>query len=145
MIKSFENVDLMQLIDVFINTYNRPPWYNKWTSETAEQYLCEIIDNKKFAGFVIWEGRKMVGAALCHFQTWWNSNELYVDEFFIAPQFQWKGYGRTLIESVSTYAVENGLARVVLITDKRKPAYEFYQKNGFIGLENLVFMCKDVD
>jgi len=143
MVEPFSQDDLQSCVDLFIETYNCPPWYNQWTTTTARNYLTELVDSKRFVGFTLWNQGKLIGAAFCHEKTWWNSDELYIDEFFISTRFQRKGYGKTLLNSISEYAKQRHLASITLLTDNRKPAYNFYTKNGMLCINHLAFMYKD--
>ena len=142
MIEAYKNENFQKCVELFIETYNCAPWFNKWTLETAERYLQELINNKRFAGFILWRENNIIGAAFCHEKTWWNNDELYIDEFFIDPHFQRKGYGKIIFNVVEKYVEERRLSSITLLTDRKKPAFDFYNKNGMEYLENLVFMYK---
>ena len=69
---------------------------------------------------------------------------LYIDEFFISPDHQNKGYGKALLEHIEQYSKERELSGITLLTSRNVPASEFYKKNGFQELEHIAFMFKKV-
>ena len=141
-IREFENTDLDCCTRVLIQAYNGEPWRNHWTDETATRYLREFAESKSFVGFVICVGKEVVGAAFTHVKTWWTSDELFVDEIFIKPEMQRKGHGRALLGAVEEYAKSRGLAGVTLLTNKYMPAKRFYERDGYVLAEHVVFMYK---
>lgn len=140
MIEPFKINDLQKCIEVFIKTYNQSPWNNIWTSEIAEIYLQELISFNRFVGFTLSENNEIIGAAFCREKTWWNNEELYIEEFFVSPDFQRKGYGIALLKSIQNYAKGKGLNTICLLTDRNKPAFDFYRKNELKKLDQIVFM-----
>jgi len=69
---------------------------------------------------------------------------VFVEEMFIQPQLQRKGYGTMLLEKVGEYVKEKGFAGITLSTNKYAPAPKFYRKNGFADSEHVLFMYKEV-
>lgn len=129
---------------LLMRTYNCAPWENHWSVDTSVRYLKEYISNPRFVGFVASEGNDIVGAAFCHEKTWWTDDELFVDEFYISPEFQRKGYGHQLLCHIENYIKEKKLAGFTLLTNRYMPAVNFYEKNGFVKAEHVVFMYKQI-
>jgi aminoglycoside 6'-N-acetyltransferase I len=82
------------------------------------------------------------GAILCREKTWWNNNEIFVEEMFVSPELQRQGYGTSLLNAVEFYIKEKGLAGFTLLTNRYTPAPNFYRKNGFSEGEHVLFMYK---
>ena len=144
-IKPFEQGDVKLCISVFINAYNSPPWNDNWSVEKASEYINELILYPNFVGFVLEEENTVIGCALGHKKTWWNQIQLELEQFFIHPQFQNKGYGKAFLSYIQTYAAENGLEGITLITKENMPCYDFYEKNGIMKIQNVVYMGKRIE
>jgi GNAT superfamily N-acetyltransferase len=136
--------DMSACAELLMDAYNRGPWHNRWTAETAERYLSEILKAQRFRGLLMEEDGRAVGAAFCHGRTWWTADELYVDEFFIASDMQRKGLGGELLQRVEEYARAEGLAGVTLLTNRHFPARDFYLKHGYAEAVHVLFMYKTV-
>ncbi len=144
MIKPYESNDLQQCAELLIETYNCPPWNNRWTKETAQKYLQEFAASSRFVGFTLWDNENLIGATFCHEKIWWTRDELYVDEFYISPKHQRKGNGEFLLQTIEDYIKQHFLAGFTLLTDKNMPALDFYKKNKFSHADHVVFMYKEV-
>ncbi len=144
-IRELQSQDLDACAALLIEAYNAEPWKNHWTRETAVKYLREFAESKNFVGFVVAEGGEIIGAEFAHVKTWWTNDELFVDELFIRPEMQRKGFGRALLQHAEDYARSRGLAGVTLLTSKYMPAKAFYDKNGYLLAEHVIFMYKLVN
>jgi len=142
LIREFLNSDLQKCCEVFIQVFNTFPWNDKWTDKTACEYLKELIDNKKFIGYTLWDNSILVGAIFCHMKTHYKGDEIFVDELFISTEYQRKGYGSALMESIEKYARENSLRSITLLTSLGSPAFKFYEKLSYNQLNYLAFMYK---
>ena len=74
----------------------------------------------------------------------YRGDEIFVDEMYIAPEYQCKGYGMELMNAVENFAKENSLISITLLTGIGKPAFNFYEKFGCKHLEHLAFMYKRI-
>jgi aminoglycoside 6'-N-acetyltransferase I len=136
------NNDIDQCAKLYIKAYNRPPWNYSWDFDKAIDYLSEYFERKRFVGFVLLEDDQIVGAMLGHSKTWWTSDLLYVDELFISPDAQGRGYGKLLLDHTEQYAIEQGYEVITLMTSKYMPAFKFYKKIDYIQAEHYVFFFK---
>ena len=127
-----------------MSVYNNEIWQNCWSFERAKEYLKDITDFKKFIGFTLLVDNSVKGAILCREKTWWNNNEIFVEEMFVSPELQRQGYGTALLNAVGCYIKEKGLAGFTLLTNRYTPAPNFYRKNGFSDGEHVLFMYKVV-
>ncbi|MES2379322.1 MAG: GNAT family N-acetyltransferase [Bacteroidota bacterium] len=136
--------NLDECIGIFMKAYNAPPWNYNWTPEKSKQYLSEYAVNPHFAGFILYDDNEPAGAVLAHKKTWWTSPQLFIDEFFITPNKQRMGYGKALMDHCTTYANDNELKILVLMTNKYMPSFKFYNKIGYTTTEQFTFMFKQV-
>lgn len=144
MVRKMKRTDIPFCADILCKVYNNELWQCRWTAETACAYLEDYFDEKKFVGFIIEEDNAVIGAMFTHEKIWWNNSELFIDEMFIIPDMQRKGYGKMLIKAAENYVSEHKLAGFTLSTNKYAPAPDFYKKNGFSVCEHILFMCKEV-
>ena len=126
------------------SVYNNELWQCIWTKQTAAEYLTDFFEMKKFLGYVLEDGNAIMGGIFAHEKVWWNNSEIFVEEMFIKPEQQRKGYGSMLIGQIEKYVTEKGLAGITLSTNKYAPAPAFYRKNGFADCEHVLFMAKEM-
>ncbi|MBN2852524.1 MAG: GNAT family N-acetyltransferase [Clostridia bacterium] len=135
---------LVPCAKLLIEAYNGLPWNNNWNDDSSIKYLMEYFVNPSFAGFIIIEDEKVIGAAFCHEKTWWTGDELFIDEFYISPVFQHRGLGTELLKHIENYVEKRKLAGITLLTNRHMPSLDFYVKNKFTKAKHIVFMYKEL-
>jgi len=134
--------NLHDCVALFLSAYNSAPWNCQWTTEKATLYLDELRGNSNSAGFILYENETAVGAILGHRKTWWTNRQFMIDEFFISPDFQRKGYGKKLMQLCEEYVALHDIDLMVLMTNKYLPAYQFYERYGYVPADQYTFMFK---
>jgi aminoglycoside 6'-N-acetyltransferase I len=142
LIRDITTEDIGACAVLLVDTYNREPWNDHWTTDAAARCLLEFLHMQRFKGFLLMEGSRALGAAFCHSCTWWTGDELYIDEFYIANDMQRKGLGGELLAYVEEYVRAEGLEGITLLTNRHYPARDFYLKHGFTQAEHVLFMYK---
>lgn len=143
MIRELKKDDIPACAEILMSVYNNEMWQGHWTLGIAQDYLSDYFEMKKFVGYVLTVDEKVIGAMFCHEKIWWNNSELFIDEMFISPESQRKGYGTQLIKSAENYIKENHLAGFTLTTNRYAPAPNFYKKNGFVNADHVLYMFKE--
>ncbi|MBE5866271.1 MAG: GNAT family N-acetyltransferase [Lachnospiraceae bacterium] len=141
-IRIMKSEDLPACAEILCSVYNNELWKCRWSKEKAVEYLTEFYHSQKFLGYVMEEKDAVFGAIFVHEKVWWNNSEVFVEEMFVSPKLQRKGYGTMLLKQVEDYVKEKGLAGITLSTNKYAPAPNFYRKNGFEVSEHVMFMYK---
>ena len=96
-IRKMESRDIVSCAEILCSVYNNELWQCIWTKQTAAEYLTDFFEMKKFVGYVLEEGNEIMGGIFAHEKVWWNNSEIFVEEMFIKPEQQRKGYGSMLI------------------------------------------------
>ncbi|MCL2084063.1 MAG: GNAT family N-acetyltransferase [Oscillospiraceae bacterium] len=138
MVRKYISDDFEQCCDLFIQSFNAPPWDDQWTKERVQIYLQDYIESKRFIGYTLWDNDVLAGAVFAHIRTFYTGDEVHVDELFVSPAHQRKGYGTILMD-----AIENlGYTQTTLLTGRGKPSFDFYEKRGYKSIDSLAFMRK---
>lgn len=137
--------DIDSCAEILCSVYNNELWQCRWSKEVAAIYLTDFYNMQKFVGYVMEDDGVILGGIFAHEKVWWNNSEVFVEEMFVKPEFQGKGYGSMLLRQVESYVTEKGLAGVTLATNKYAPAPKFYRKNGFVDNEAIMFMWKEME
>ena len=142
-VRDFRSDDLDSCVTLFVQVFSTPPWNDHWSTESARDYLQDIVATPGFHGFVALDRAKMIGMCLGHKKRWWKEDEFFVDEMCVVGERQRQGLGRQLMAYAKQKLGDIGVNRITLLTAKGTPAGAFYQKQGFVGLNHLVFMIYD--
>lgn len=146
-IRNFQMADFESCVALFIEVFNRSPWNNRWTQESAEELFRDYINAPGFAGYVAMDktrGNSVVGAIIGRKKTWWSGPEYYIDELFVRPDSQGKGIGTRLLEFACLDLKNKGISTVTLLTHTSVPAFDFYRKREFRENPNLRFLHKRI-
>ena len=137
----FTLIHLEACKDLFLNFYNNDLNKCEFTKEKADSYLTELINAPRFVGFLLLDHEdKLVGAALCRERTWWDRDELHIDEFLLDIQNENAKHGTKILKYMNRYVKERNLSGTTLITNNNAMA-AFYQKAGFKDHE-IYFMYR---
>ena len=145
MIKIFSDEDLQACCELYLKVFNSPPWNDTWTKETAFRCLSDLAEHKRFVGYTLWENEALIGAVFAHTKTFYKGDEIYIDELFISPDCQRRGHGLELMGAIEKFAAENSLSSITLLTAVKMPAFDFYEKQGYLHLEHMAFMYKKTE
>ena len=144
MIRKMSEHDIPVCADILCAVYNNELWMCRWEKETAIEYLNDFYKSHKFIGYVAEEDGELIAGLFAHEKVWWNNSEVFIEEMFVLPEYQGKGIGTALLQEVGNYIKEKGLAGITLSTNKYAPAPKFYEKNGFVNCEHVIFMAKEL-
>ena len=138
--RRMERADIGACSDLFCKVFSAPPWNENISLEEARRYFENCFSLASFRGFVAESGGRIVGLAAGFLKPWRKGMEFYLDEFCVAPSFQGKGVGSSLLDEIRTRLAEESVFGAMLNTERAYPAYSFYLKNGFsdAGLSVLV-------
>lgn len=136
--------DIENCAQIFVQTYNQAPWNYQWDHKDALNYLAEYYSSAQFKGFILYDNDVFAGAMFAHTKTWWTGRQLYIDELFIIPNAQGKGYGKALMNYAEQYALENGLGTITLMTHKYMPSMKFYEKLDYVHALPFVILFKQM-
>lgn len=140
----YEAEYLEECAELLQKVYNNEQWGCHWSEIKSKKYIAELSQIPRFVGFLLLnDEEELIGAALCHERTWWYKDELFIDEFFIDPDSQQRGYGSKLLKYMTKYSKEQKLAGLTLMTNNLIVA-DFYHKNKFHDHE-IYFMYKGVE
>jgi GNAT superfamily N-acetyltransferase len=116
--------------------------YEKLSHEvvaTVEQLEKTLFGDKPSAEVVIAEYKnKPVGFALYfyNYSTFLAKPGLYLEDLFVEPDARGKKIGKALLIHLANIALENNCGRFEWsVLDWNKPAIDFYQSIGAIGME----------
>lgn len=94
--------------------------------QTNKVFLLVEEDNR-FIGFASYE---------LNFE---NSVKTKIHKLYVLPEIQGKGIGRQMIDFIADIALENQNPTLHLTVNKNNKATDFYLKNGFEIMQEVVF------
>ncbi|MBN1891661.1 MAG: GNAT family N-acetyltransferase [Clostridiales bacterium] len=117
--------------------------HEQWSVERAYEHLHDLVNNSKAIGFSAFDYNRFVGAAFCREIVGSKYNRLMIEDFFIVPGEQRKGYGIALLDVVRRHVCNNDLGAITLMTERDNPSIAFYEKCGFKRVESMMFLSDE--
>lgn len=142
----FSEGELAELAEIYVRAYDPKICGENWTRKKAYELLQQLFGQKEKICLVASYEGKTAGALLAHINHWWPGNQLYIDELFVAPEFQKSGIGTALMTVAAEKAQKDfAAAEILLCTFKNKPhPLGWYEKMGFEENCDLVLLGADI-
>ena len=139
------HIDQIEAIKkLMVDIFSGEPWNDHWTDEQLHAYVAQLIGHPDALAFGLFQDERLVGIALGRIIHWYEGTEYWIDEFGLHPQVQQKGIGSEFMEAITQRLADQGVSYVLLLTDRRMPAFHFYRKNGFSEKEETVCFVKKI-
>lgn len=138
MIREIEKKDYQEAGQLLKEAFKEPPWNEEWTIENAICRVEELMDCRSGKGFVFLKENKIIGVLLGRIATYVNSKQLFIEEFFIDGDYRGLKIGSQMLE----YCKKNltMIDSIVLLTGNGFPSQSFYEKNGFVKDNDIIYM-----
>jgi len=100
--------------------------------------LTELHRSPHFRGLLAEVEGRPTGYAKVRYAP--EEQRCYVSSLYVLPEFQGKGVGRRLMEEAERHALAFGVKEIWLgVMVQNTPALEWYQRNGFVFVEEQPF------
>lgn len=141
--KEFELNMLNECVELFIDTFSRETCNEKFESvEEVRNLFLNHFNNNYFLSYVVTYNNKIIGVSLGYKKPWIGGIEYFIDEFFIAYEYQGSGIGSKFLKYIDKDIKEKGINGRILFTESESPLYKFYRKNGYEELKDLLVLAK---
>ncbi|WP_294405806.1 GNAT family N-acetyltransferase [uncultured Clostridium sp.] len=142
MIREINSRNIEEITELYMDAFNNPPWNDKWTYETAGRRLQDIINTPGYIGMSYYIDGVPQGMIMGRCEQYYDGKYFQILEFCIRSSAQGSGYGRILLEEFTHMLKVENIVNVFLLTLHGQKTEGFYNKNGFITSEDMIFMSK---
>ena len=141
--KKLEDYMIDECIEVYIDTFSKEPWNDEYESrQQVADFFNNHLKNNYFLGYVGIVNEKIVALSIGMKKPWIEGVEYYIDEFCVSYSMQGQGIGSEFLKKIEKMIKAEGVYGMLLNTEKEYPSYEFYRKNGFKRINDLVVLGK---
>ena len=141
----FSGINISELdlyTKLFIEVFNKEPWNDNWTTETASKRLNQFINVETFDGLSLWNDGNLVGVIMGRSEQYYDGVYFQIQEFYVDNNVQGKGYGTLLLNEFEDRLKKKGVVNINLITIRNIKTEGFYVKKGYTVDNNMCFMNK---
>nr|WP_207731486.1 GNAT family N-acetyltransferase [Clostridium botulinum] len=134
--------DIKEVVDIYVHTFNSPPWNDKWTIETASKRLYQMINCESSYGLVAYEDELICGMILGSEEQYYDGVVFNIKEFCVRNDIRNKGLGTKIFEEFENRLKGKGITEITLVTTKDYSTEGFYKKRGLQSNNEMVVMGK---
>lgn len=134
--------DVADLAKIYAETFNSDPWYDKWTHETAEKRLSQMISNGGFFGIFSYNEEGITGMIMGESEQYFDGVIFNIKEFCVKNELRGKGIGTELLKEFERRLRGMGIREAVLMTNLEDE--DFYKKRGFNRSRGVIYMGKEI-
>ncbi len=135
--------DFPACADELIAAFRESPWDEVWTPEQAIDRIDGIMSARVSRGYVCMNGTLCISMLCGRIMTYQDCKLFYIDEFSVHPAYQRQGIGSRMLAFLREELRKEPtpISHISLITERGFPSVAFYEKNGFIELQNELTMA----
>ena len=133
---------LDELTDLFVDTFNAPPWNDLWSHEQARTRLRDIMRMPNFCGAAEYREGRLVGMLMGHGEQSYDGMHFQILELCVANDMKGQGIGGRMIREFMEYLDRKGVTSVYLLTMRGAASEDFYAGQGFRTVEEMCVMSR---
>jgi N-acetylglutamate synthase-like GNAT family acetyltransferase len=136
---------LPELAQLYVQTYNVPPWNDEWSEELVIQKLSQMIHCEGFYGIVSKDPQDAItGMIVGEKEIYFNCMHFYIKDFCVALNLRGSGIGTELLKELERQIVLMGIRQMYLFTSRNDDTEGFYRNRGFSSWDDMVMMGKTI-
>lgn len=132
------------LADMYVHTFNSPPWNDEWTIETAYKRLHQMINCEGSYGLIAYKEEVLCGMILGSEEQFYNGVMFNIKEFCVKNEMRNKGLGTIILKEFEKRLKSKGITEIILFTSKEDGTEGFYHKRGLKSYNEMVMMGKQL-
>lgn len=136
--------DLDEVVLLFIKAFNKEPWNDKWTRDTAYNRLKQMINCEGYYGVKACENEKIIGIILGNHEYYYDGMHFNIKEFCVDSDIKGRGIGSQILEEFICRLKEKGIIKIYLSTLQSDSTIKFYEKNGITYSKDNVVLEKNI-
>ena len=136
--------DLDEVVLLFIKEFNKEPWNDKWTRDTAYNRLKQMINCEGYYGVKACENEKIIGIILGNHEYYYDGMHFNIKEFCVDSDIKGRGIGSQILEEFICRLKEKGIIKIYLSTLQSDSTVKFYEKNGITYSKDNVVLEKNI-
>nr|WP_243122875.1 GNAT family N-acetyltransferase [Haloimpatiens lingqiaonensis] len=90
-------LDINELSNMYVETFNSPPWNDEWSIETASKRLYQMINCESFYGIKAYQQEILCGMILGSQEQFYNGIMFNIKEFCVKNEMRNKGIGTKIL------------------------------------------------
>ena len=142
--RTFTAADIPLVAELYVASFNAPPWNDAWTVETASRRLSQMLHRDSAYGLLAYDEAGLCGLVVGDEEQFYYGPQFQIRELCADNSRRGQGLGTAMYQELEQRLKQRGIVEIVLYTMRHPAAEGFYQRQGFAEAADLVFMNKKV-
>lgn len=126
--------------EIYAGAFAGEPWNDPWSAADATVHIKELLESGQSYGLEYVADGKIAGFVLGTSMLFHYGRTFEINDLAVAPEFQRRGIGATLLKRCLSDLKEQGIVGVHLITAGKEILPAFYRKYGFREEKEVILM-----
>lgn len=132
-----------ECIDIFFELYKDDKYKYDWLNEqNLNKYFRDMEVTPKFKGYIYIDNSIIKGVCLGMINDYFSINKYYIKEIFVKKEFQGLAIGTDMIKNLTKQLKSLDIKIIEIQTNSTIESFNFYLKNDFKTVNNIVHMIK---
>ncbi|WP_286032553.1 GNAT family N-acetyltransferase [Brachyspira pilosicoli] len=140
----FDIKNLDECIDLYIDVFSKYPYYEDNTFEDTKIYFNNLMKMNTNINFILKENNKIIALSLGFIKPYYTKQEYCLEQLCVLSSKQNKGVGSFFIKEITNYLKKEDISAIILNTENKYKAMDFYKKNGFIELSEFSILAYNI-
>jgi len=136
--------DLAEFAASYVDTFNSPPWNDRWTIDSAAKRLQQMINTEDSYGLCAYQDDLLCGVVLGCMEEFYTGNMFDIKEFWVRNGMRGSGIGTLIYKELERRVKEKGAHQIVLLTIRGDQTEHFYHNQGMVTVDDFIFMSKQI-
>ncbi len=138
-IRNAKRGDLKEVVNIFMIGSKKRPFLQKWTKKNVTNDFNSFLKKKELWVAVL--DKKIIGFIIAGISSS-NKRIAYINEFWVAENYQGKGAGKSLLAFIEKYHKKKGVDIIRLTSYSKSKAFDFYKKLNYKESKELILLEK---
>lgn len=134
--------DLDEITSLYVETFNSPPWNDRWAFASARKRLQQMINTEDSYGLCAYQDDLLCGVVLGGMEEFYTGNIFNIKEFWVRNGRRGSGIGTAIFQELESRVKGRGAHQVTLLTIRGDQTERFYRNQDMVTLDQFVFMNK---
>jgi aminoglycoside 6'-N-acetyltransferase I len=145
MVIMYEEKYTEDCVNLFVDIFKNKPFNFAWVEEDKiKEYFMDIENTPKFRGYVVIDNNEVKGFCFGVINDYFEVKSYEIKEIAVKKNEQRKGYGSKIILYIEEELSKEGVKKIRLVTKDKSAGHSLYIKQGYINIESIVCMSKNI-
>lgn len=142
--REIKEENISEMAEIFTEAFNREPWNDEWTQETAFKRLHSFVNTEGAYGLCAYNENKLRAFILGAEEQYYDGRVFNIKEFAVNQNERGAGIGSAIYGELEKRLKEMGIKRIVLNTIRGRYTEGFYNKKGFETSSQIICMEREI-